>query len=137
MIASAASNASRKSGGATRSIGESEWNPSFCRSCRPSIQSRSRQADGADVVEYVGRHPQAIGYVSAAYAAAPDSGVRMVPVEDKVPTVANVLSQEYWLIQPLFLATEGQPTGRVRQFIDFALSGPGQEIVARYHAPVR
>ncbi|MCB9160915.1 MAG: phosphate ABC transporter substrate-binding protein [Caldilineaceae bacterium] len=91
----------------------------------------------ADVVEYVGRHPQAIGYVSAAYAAAPDSGVRMVPVEDKVPSVANVLSQEYWLIQPLFLATEGQPTGRVRQFIDFALSGPGQEIVARYHAPVR
>ena len=100
----------------------------------------------ADVVEYVGRHPQAIGYVSAAYAdaqgvpvgdAAPGTGVRMVPLEGKLPTTANVSVQDYWLIQPLYLATNGQPTGRVRQFIDFALSGPGQEIVARYHAPVR
>jgi phosphate transport system substrate-binding protein len=94
----------------------------------------------ADVVEYVGQHPQAIGYVSAGYVDESNGGgqaVRVVPLEGKLPTAEAVFAQEYWLIQPLYLVTNGQPTGRVRQFIDFALSSPGQEIVARYHARVR
>lgn len=94
----------------------------------------------ADVVEYVGEHRQAIGYVSAAFVDETNSGaspVRVAQLEGRLPVQANLLNQDYWLIQPLYLVTDGEPTAWNRQFIDFVLSGPGQEIVARYHARVR
>lgn len=111
-----------------------------------------------DVVEYVAKNPQSIGYVSraevaewileddspAALAAAPASGaapatprVKVLPVEGRLPTLATVRSQEYALTEPLYLISYGQPTGRIRQFIDFVLSPAGQAIVGRYDAPIR
>jgi phosphate transport system substrate-binding protein len=104
-----------------------------------------------DVVEYVAKNPSAIGYVSRAEVAeliteagAPEAAaataprrVKVIPVEGKLPARASVRSQEYALTQPLYLISNGQPTGRIRQFIDFVLSPAGQAIVARYHAPIR
>jgi len=95
---------------------------------------------GEDVVDYVSRHPDAIGYVSMAYMPKPDdtaAQVRVLSVEDILPTVDDVRGQRYPLLQPLFLASNSAPVGRVQQFIDFALSPAGQEIVAKYHASVR
>lgn len=105
---------------------------------------------GADVVEYVGRNPQAIGYVSRALVVdllrvpgegtpAPTpaaAGVRVVPVEGLLPSTENLLDQTYFLLQPLYFVSNGQPQGVARQFVDFALSPAGQEIVARFHAPL-
>lgn len=100
----------------------------------------------ADVVAYVAETPAAIGYVSRAYVrdlldadSANDAavGVRVVPVEGVLPTIETIARQGYFLIQPLYLVARDAPTGRVRQFLDFAVSPAGQEIVARYHAPVR
>jgi ABC-type phosphate transport system substrate-binding protein len=100
-----------------------------------------------DVVDYVAASPQAIGYVSRAYvrdlldgdvsdsAAAP--AVRVLEVEGRLPTVANVKEQTYALIQPLYLITANLPEGRVSQFLDFAVSPAGQQIVARFDAPIR
>ena len=110
-----------------------------------------------DVVDYVAKNPQAIGYVSRAEVAewiaeddaAPVSAaaaannaaglprVKVIPVEGKLPTRASVRSQEYALTEPLYLISYGQPTGKIRQFIDFVLSPAGQAIVNRYDAPIR
>jgi phosphate transport system substrate-binding protein len=111
------------------------------------------------VVDFVTRNPLAIGYVSRAYVAdllgdgpasaadtlgatpafAPE--VKVVAVEGALPTVDNLLAQDYALIQPLYLITGPSSTGAradwARQFIYFALSPAGQEIVGRYHARVR
>ena len=65
------------------------------------------------------------------------SGVRILAVEGELPTADTLVQQRYFLVQPLYLVTPNVPTGRVRQFLDFILSPAGQEIVARYHAPVR
>lgn len=92
---------------------------------------------GEDVVDYVSRHPEAIGYVSMAYTQNADEFVRVVPVENELPTVASVREQRYALLQPLYLVSATQPGGRVQQFIDFVLSPTGQQIVARFHAPIR
>ncbi|MBW7883058.1 MAG: phosphate ABC transporter substrate-binding protein [Caldilineaceae bacterium] len=109
-----------------------------------------------DVVEYVARNPAAIGYVSRSHVAqwieeedveatppgepaatpAPPT-VKILRVEGQLPTRAALIDQAYALTQPLYLITNGRPTGRVRQFIDFVLSPAGQAIVARYHAPIR
>jgi phosphate transport system substrate-binding protein len=114
-----------------------------------------------DVVEYVSKNPQAIGYVSraevaesipeadedgAAVAAPGQAGagtgssgasVKVLRLEGRLPTASHLRSQEYALTQPLYLLGQGEPSGRVRQFIDFVLSPAGQGIVARYHAPIR
>lgn len=98
---------------------------------------------GEDVVDYVSRHPQAIGYVSMAYLpteeelAGGQASVHVVTVEGVAPTSTSVREQRYPLLQPLYLVSKSAPTGRIQQFIDFVLSPTGQEIVARYHAPVR
>jgi phosphate transport system substrate-binding protein len=101
---------------------------------------------GADVVQYVADNPQAIGYVSRAYVrerldADPandgDVPVRVLPLEGLYPMLREIQEQQYALVQPLYLISRSVPRGRVRQFLDFAVSPAGQEIVARYHAPVR
>ena len=91
-----------------------------------------------DVVEYVAKNPSAIGYVSraevaeliteagspqAAAATAPRH-VEVIPVEGKLPR-ALVRSQSM-LTQLSLLISNGQPTGRIRQFIDFVLSPAGR-----------
>jgi len=40
-----------------------------------------------------------------------------------------VVSGKYPISRPLFFYTNGQPQGRVKDFVDFALSPEGQEIV--------
>jgi phosphate transport system substrate-binding protein len=102
-----------------------------------------------DVVAYVARNPQAIGYVSRAYVTdalpgatergeeALASRVRVVAVEGQLPTASSLKEQNYGLTQPLFLISRGEPQGQVRAFIDFVLSPSGQAIVERYHARVR
>jgi phosphate transport system substrate-binding protein len=63
--------------------------------------------------------------------------VKVLRVEGRLPTRASLARQEYALMQPLYLITDGPPGGWVRQFIDFALSPAGQAIVSRYSAPIR
>jgi len=63
--------------------------------------------------------------------------VRIVAVAGILPTSQNLLEQQYVLVHPLYLVSRGQPKGWMAQFIDFVLSPAGQEIVSRYHAPVR
>ena len=92
-----------------------------------------------DVVEYVAKNPSAIGYVSraevaeliteagspqAAAATAPRH-VEVIPVEGKLPARARA-QPGVCLTQPLTLIINGQPTGRIRQFIDFVLSPAGR-----------
>lgn len=98
-----------------------------------------------DVVEFVGKNPQAIGYVTQSEVrprerdsestseAAPVLPVKVVSVEGKMPEAETVVSQQYPLTEPLYLISNGQPTGVIRQFIDFALSPAGQAIVNRHH----
>jgi phosphate transport system substrate-binding protein len=99
-----------------------------------------------DVIEYVAEHPTAVAYVSAAVVRSlmdenpandGTAGVRVVALEGALPTLATIREQSYFLIQPIYLLSATEPAGRVRQFLDFAVSPAGQEIVARYHAPVR
>jgi phosphate transport system substrate-binding protein len=99
----------------------------------------------AAVVDFVAENPGAVGYVSRAFVRSLLDGtvdanapaVRVVAVDGALPTLPTLAEQAYPLPQPLYLVTAGPPTGVVRQFNDFVLSPAGQEIVARYHLPVR
>jgi len=142
---------SREEGSGTRRAFESRVMGELPVSLTAVVMPTSR-----DVVEYVADNPTAVGYVSGAYVVAAEfpgvgadatpsapadtpepAAVRAVPVNGILPTDAAVRSQEYPLIQPLYVVSLGEPRGWARQFVDFALSPAGQAIVDRYHVRVR
>lgn len=48
------------------------------------------------------------------------------------PTTENIATRKYAMSRPLFLLTNGEPTGDVKTFVDFMLSARGQELVRKH-----
>jgi phosphate transport system substrate-binding protein len=86
------------------------------------------------VVEYVARHPTAIGYLSMGYLS---PQVKALPVEGVSPTPEDIQSGAYPLTRPLYLLTGQEPTGEVKAFIEFALSPAGQAVVEQRYGRLR
>lgn len=90
--------------------------------------------DASDCVKFVAQTPNAIGPASMAYSLA---GARAVPVDGVKPTPDDVRAGTYILARPLLLVTRVKPAGALKQFFDFMLSAPGQQIVGRSFISVR
>ncbi len=86
------------------------------------------------VVEYVAQHPEAIGYVSMGHVS---EEVKVLEIEEMIPTPESVRQGSYHLLRPLFLITRQEPTGEVKGFVDFVLSPTGQSIVGRKYGRVQ
>ncbi|MDP6839772.1 MAG: PstS family phosphate ABC transporter substrate-binding protein, partial [Planctomycetota bacterium] len=94
-----------------------------------------------DVVDLVEKTPGAIGYSGLAYAT---EHVKLVPVSpgegqgDVMPTVESAVDGTYPIARPLFMYTAGQPTGKVKEYLDWILSDVGQRIILeKGYAPAR
>ncbi|MGC8782724.1 MAG: phosphate ABC transporter substrate-binding protein, partial [Anaerolineae bacterium] len=74
------------------------------------------------------------GYVSMAVFT---DTVRVVPVEDLLPTPANVRSGAYHLTRYLYLYSRAAPDLEVRRFLDFVVGAEGQRIIGRHHVALR
>ncbi len=85
----------------------------------------------AAVVNAVAKEKNGIGYGGAAYA----KGIKEMKVrvgsDEIAPTQENILSGKYPLSRNLFFYVRGEPGGAIEQFIDFALSPEGQQIVSQ------
>lgn len=86
------------------------------------------QASNQAVAQTVSRTPGAIGYVGLGYIT---NAVKPVTVNGIVCSKETVLKATYPLARPLFMYTNGKPTGAVKQFIDFVLSKEGQQLVEK------
>jgi len=93
----------------------------------------SIDANGSkDVVALVSRTPTAIGYSGMGYQT-PD--VKVLRISKKMglpgvaPTAENARKGDYPITRPLLIYTLGEPTGPVRQYLDWILSPEGQAIV--------
>lgn len=88
-----------------------------------------------EVRRMVAGDPSAIGYVVIGSV---DASLKAVNVDDKVPTIDNVKAGTYTLTASFYLATDGDPKGDVKTFIDWILSPEGQALVEREKlVPVR
>ncbi len=94
-----------------------------------------------DVVDLVEKTPCAIGYSGLAYAT---DHVKLACVSKEpggdcvMPTVASASDGSYPIARPLFMYTNGEPTGEVKKYLDFILSDEGQCIILKKgYAPVR
>jgi phosphate transport system substrate-binding protein len=90
------------------------------------VSSALMQASNQAIVATVSKTPGAIGYVGVGYASAQ---IKAVSIEGVDASKETVLTGKYAYSRPLFMYTNGQPKGEVKNFIDFLLSSDGQKIV--------
>ncbi len=83
------------------------------------------QASNQAVANTVARTPGAIGYVGLAFMS---GDVVAVTIDGILPSKENVLTKKYAYGRPLFMYTNGEPKGPVKEFIDFVMSKDGQMI---------
>ena len=94
-----------------------------------------------DVVDLVEKTPCAIGYSGLAYAT---DHVKLACISKEengacvMPSVATASDGSYPIARPLFMYTNGEPTGQIKTYLDFILSDEGQCIILnKGYAPVR
>jgi phosphate transport system substrate-binding protein len=86
------------------------------------------------VVEFVSRHPAAVGYVSMV---ALTDTVRALRVEDLLPTADNVRTGAYHLHRYLYLYAAAAPEPAGQRFLDYIAGSAGQAIIARRYVALR
>ncbi len=94
-----------------------------------------------DVVDLVEKTPCAIGYSGLAYAT---DHVKMACIAKETggacvsPSVATASDKTYPIARPLFMYTNGEPTGHIKDYMDWILGDAGQCILLKKgYAPVR
>jgi phosphate transport system substrate-binding protein len=93
-----------------------------------------------DVVDLVEKTPCAIGYSGLAYAT---DHIKMVCISKQdgescvSPSVATASDRSYPIARPLFMYTNGQPKGAIKEYMDWIQSDTGQCIILKKgYAPI-
>ncbi len=90
-----------------------------------------KNSNGA-IQSSVAPNPGAIGYVGLGYV---DATVRAIPLSVDgtavEPSIENVVNGRYPVARELYFVTSGEATGLARDFVAFALSDEGQQIVEK------
>src|SRR5580765_5058886 len=94
---------------------------------RDYARDSQKLAGNEQIAQEVGKNPSGIGYVGLAYTKA--SGIRVVPIDGASPSKESVLAKSYPYARPTFFYTNGEPSGAVKEFIDFTVGPEGQKIV--------
>lgn len=94
---------------------------------RDYARDSQKLAGNEQIAQEVGKNPSGIGYVGLAYSKAAD--VKVVPIDGAMPSKESVLGKTYPYARPTFYYTNGEPTGAVKEFIDFTVAPEGQKIV--------
>ena len=84
-------------------------------------------AGNEQIAQEVSKNPNGAGYVGLAYTKA--GGIKVVPIDGASPSKESVLAKNYPYARPTFYYTNGDPTGAVKEFIDFTVGPEGQKIV--------
>ena len=92
-------------------------------------------SSNADVANEVASNPNAIGYVGLGYL---NASVKGVSVDGIYATVATALDRTFPIARPLFMVTNGFPSGKVLDVLMWILSDDGQRLVLEAgFAPIR
>jgi phosphate transport system substrate-binding protein len=82
------------------------------------------------IVSEVSQNAKAIGYIGVAYL---DDSVKALNLDNgngyEAPTAENILSGAYPLSRSLYFYTNGEPSGLIKEFINFVLGKTGQNLV--------
>ncbi|MEL7671809.1 phosphate ABC transporter substrate-binding protein [Methanobacterium sp.] len=84
------------------------------------------QSSTEAVLQAVKGNPDAVGYISLASL---NGDVKAVTINGVAPSEQTVSDDTYKIVRPFIFLTKGEPTGIVKDFIDFTMSAEGQKIV--------
>jgi len=93
-----------------------------------------------DVVDLVEKTPCAIGYSGLAYATDHLKTVCISKADEACvsPSVATASDRSYPIARPLFMYTDGEPQGAIKEYMDWIKSDVGQCILKKKgYAPIR
>jgi phosphate transport system substrate-binding protein len=100
---------------------------------KKDLKLASVDANGSkDAVTLISRTPSAIGYSGMGYAT---DDVKVLRVSKRrgekavAPTVENAQNYSYPITRPLQIYVIGEPTGEVKEYLDWILSPAGQKVV--------
>lgn len=83
-------------------------------------------ASNGQAVQTIAKNKYAIGYIGIGYL---DKSVKGIMVNNQSASPKTVRDGSWPIARPLFMYTNGKPTGVIGKFIDFMLSKEGQKIV--------
>jgi phosphate transport system substrate-binding protein len=86
------------------------------------------QLSNGAVKTAVSSTPNSIGFISFGYV---DSSVKALAIDGVAATEANAKSGIYPIVRPLYFLTKTEPTGAVKDFLDYCTSAAGQSIVTQ------
>jgi phosphate transport system substrate-binding protein len=93
------------------------------------------QASNGAIVQAVSKNRYAVGYIGLGYI---NKSVKALTVNGVEATLENAFSKTYPVARPLYMYTNGRPSGQTAKYIDFVLSPAGQALVAKDgYIPVR
>lgn len=93
----------------------------------PISKRAETQASNGAVKSRVASTPAAIGFLGLGFV---DGSVKAVSVEGVAPTVASVKDGTYPISRPLFMYTNGQPKGAVKQFVELNQTPEGMRMIS-------
>jgi len=85
------------------------------------------QPSNGAVMTTVSTTPNSVGFVSFGYL---NDTVKTIAINGVEPTAANASAGRYPIVRPLNMLTDGEPTGVLKDFIDFVMGPQGQAIVS-------
>ncbi|MGZ3593613.1 MAG: phosphate ABC transporter substrate-binding protein [Syntrophales bacterium] len=103
------------------------WGHLVLNNARVTPKAQLQASNGA-IVQAVSKNKYAIGYVGLGYV---DASVKALTVNGIQASAKTALLKEYPIARPLYMYTNGQPTGEVANFLKFVLSPAGQKLVAK------
>ncbi len=93
----------------------------------PISKKAETQASNGAVKNRVASTPAAVGFIGLGFV---DNSVKPLLIDGVEPTVATVKNGTYPISRPLFMYTNGKPTGVVKQFIDLKDTPEGQRMIS-------
>lgn len=93
----------------------------------PITKRAETQASNGAVKSRVASTPAAIGFIGLGFI---DNSVKPLIVNGVAPSEATVKDGSYPVARPLFMYTNGQPTGVVKQFIDLPKTADGKRMIS-------
>jgi len=85
------------------------------------------QASSGAVVQAISKNSNAVGYVGVGYI---NDTIKALSVNGVVGSKETTLNGKFPISRPLFMYTKGQPTGEIKDFIDYVLNkDKGQKLV--------
>lgn len=92
----------------------------------PILKTAVVQSSTEAILQAVKGDSNAIGYISLASL---NGNVKAVKINGVAPSEQTVSDNTYKITRPFIFLTKGEPTGIVKDFIDFCLSSEGQSII--------